>query len=160
MSRPHSKERKGITRVSARDILRGDGARDRDLLRLGAAIVALGGGISAGLKSELKNREATRAHHHEQEEASLAVHVCEAARLARYDHGIRPGRGRVGQPARLARYGLILAKTRSLDTIPTISVDSCAGYLHVWHQPRPKVTRRGATCVQRLPPPPLCFLCV
>ena len=93
---------------------------------LGAAIVALGGGISAGLKSELKNREATRAliTMSRKRRASLSM----SAKLHDSPDTITafdPIADESDKSARLARYGLILAKTRSLDTIPTISVDSC-----------------------------------
>ena len=93
---------------------------------LGAAIVALGGGISAGLKSELQNREATRALI----TMSRKRRVSLSTSAKRHDSpdtitAFDPIADESDKSARLARYGLILAKTRSLDTIPTISVDSC-----------------------------------
>ena len=100
---------------------------------LGAAIVALGGGISAGLKSELKNREATRAliTMSRKRRASLSM----SAKLHDSPDTITafdPAADESDKSARLARYGLILAKTRSLDTIPTISVAITVAMMIGW----------------------------
>ena len=95
------------------------------LYSLGASIVALGGGITAGLHSELESRDATRNLIKMSRERRLAKPKKSTGRRNSPDSILFADTIVDESESLRQRYGLIMKQTRSLDEIPVISVDSC-----------------------------------